>query len=137
MMESFEKWIAFFLIVLYVIKMYWKSTSLVGKSCDAISHVPFFVHQVLGIVKSHVEIKYIFSVMGIITNLKCFRLGIDNLDQFIVIIKNWPIDTRVEFKLNFKHLKEVWLKLINKCFRKHDMFKDDSSFDFMWPWLRF
>jgi hypothetical protein len=36
--------------------------------------------------------------MGIITNLKRFRLGIDNLDQFIFIINNWPIDTRVELK---------------------------------------
>jgi hypothetical protein len=36
--------------------------------------------------------------MGIITNLKRFRLGIDNLDQFILIIKNWAIDTRIELK---------------------------------------
>lgn len=136
MMESFEKWIAFFLIVLYVINMYWKSTSLVGKSCDAISPCPI-LHSSSS---WHCQITCwdkIDSVMRIITNLKCFRLGIDNLDQFILIIKNWPIDTRVEFKLNFKHLKEVWLKLIKKCLRKHDMFKDDSSFDFMWPWLRF
>jgi len=36
--------------------------------------------------------------MGIITNLKHFRLGIDNLDQFILIIKNWAIHTQVELK---------------------------------------
>jgi hypothetical protein len=36
--------------------------------------------------------------MGIITNLKCFRLGIDNLVQFILNVKNWAIDTQVELK---------------------------------------
>jgi hypothetical protein len=34
--------------------------------------------------------------MGIITNLKRFRLGINNLVQFILNIKNWAIDIQVE-----------------------------------------
>jgi hypothetical protein len=33
-----------------------------------------------------------FSVVGVIINLKQSRLGIENLDQLIFIIKNWSND---------------------------------------------
>lgn len=43
-------------------------------------HVSFLARQVLGIVGSHIQIKWIFSVVGVIINLRRSRLGIENLD---------------------------------------------------------
>jgi hypothetical protein len=50
---------------------------------------------VLGINGSHIEIKQIFSVVGVITNLWISCLGIENLDRLIFVIKNWPNDVLV------------------------------------------
>jgi len=79
--------------------------------------------------------------MGIITNLKHFRLGIDNLDQFILIIKNWPIDTWLELKpknmVEFLTFEVSLIGVHKKMFEETWYVQDDSSFDFMWPWLRF
>jgi hypothetical protein len=58
-------------------------------------HVSFFACQVLGIVGSHIEINNFFNVVGVISNLKWYWLGIDNLDKFILIIKNWHSDACV------------------------------------------
>jgi hypothetical protein len=35
-----------------------------------------------------------FSVVGILTRLYKFQLGIWNLNQFVIISKNWPNDPR-------------------------------------------
>jgi hypothetical protein len=51
--------------------------------------VSFLAREVLGIVGSQIETKHIFSVAGIITNLQQSRLGINNLDCFVLVIKNW------------------------------------------------
>ncbi len=58
-------------------------------------HVSFLVHQVLGIVGSQMEIKQIFNVVGVITNLRWSRHDIENLDWLILIIDNWLSDVRV------------------------------------------
>jgi hypothetical protein len=41
-----------------------------------------------GFVGSQIEIEYIFGVVGVITNFQCSKLGIDNLDCLILVIKN-------------------------------------------------
>jgi hypothetical protein len=41
------------------------------------------------------EIKQIFSVVGVITNLRRSRHDIENLDRPILIIDNWLSDARV------------------------------------------
>jgi hypothetical protein len=43
-------------------------------------HVSCLVRQVLSIVGSHIQIKWIFNVVGVITNLRRSRLSIENLD---------------------------------------------------------
>jgi hypothetical protein len=58
-------------------------------------HVSFLTRQVLGIVGSHIEIKQFFNVVGVISNLKWSWFGIENLDWFILIIKNWHNDACV------------------------------------------
>lgn len=59
-------------------------------------HVVILAHKVHGIVISQNETKHLYSVDGIITNLQCSRLGIENLDHFILILQNWPNDVYVE-----------------------------------------
>jgi hypothetical protein len=34
-------------------------------------------------------------MFGVITNLQCFKVGIENLDYLILIIKIWPNDAHV------------------------------------------
>lgn len=50
----------------------------------------FLAHQVLESVGSQIEIGYIFSVIGVIINLQFSKLGIENLDHFILVVKKKP-----------------------------------------------
>ena len=49
--------------------------------------------QYLGIPGSQIETESIFSVVGILTNLRRSRLGLENLNNLIMIYKNWPSDS--------------------------------------------
>ena len=46
---------------------------------------------------SHIEIKRFFYVIGPLCALRRCRLGIQNLDALVMILKNWPIDARDEY----------------------------------------
>jgi hypothetical protein len=59
-------------------------------------HVVVLAHKMHGIVISQNKTKHLYSIDGIITNLQCYRLGIENLDRFILILQNWPNDVYVE-----------------------------------------
>jgi hypothetical protein len=37
-------------------------------------------------------LEWIFCIVSVIINLRQSRLGIENLDKLIFIIKNWPSD---------------------------------------------
>jgi hypothetical protein len=52
---------------------------------------------------SIIKIKQILKVASVIANLKESRLGIKNLNQFILIIKNWPNDPYVGCNGPMKH----------------------------------
>jgi hypothetical protein len=43
----------------------------------------------MGIVGTQIEIERIFSLARVITNLKCCRLGIEKLNNLVLIMKNW------------------------------------------------
>jgi hypothetical protein len=66
-------------------------------------------------------------------------MGIENLDQLIFMIKNWPNGTHFRcdgpFKptYTFHFWKEIllWLKE-KKLIQEQDFFEKDSSFDFIW-----
>jgi hypothetical protein len=68
-----------------------KFIDLVDCPCNTI-----FVHMFLGslgelgIVGSHVENEHIFYVANVIANFQWSKLVIENLDFFIITIKNWP-----------------------------------------------
>jgi hypothetical protein len=52
----------------------------------------------LGVVGSQIEIKRIFSLARIFTNLRRCHLQIEILKKLIFINKNWPNDARIHYK---------------------------------------
>jgi hypothetical protein len=50
--------------------------------------IGFFAWQILGIVGSQIETERIFSLFGILTNLKKMSLQTKNLEKFIFVNKN-------------------------------------------------
>jgi hypothetical protein len=59
------------------------------------SYVGFVPRKILGCVGSQIEVKRVFNIANICTNLCCSRLGMENLEMLINIYKNWPKDARV------------------------------------------
>jgi hypothetical protein len=65
-------------------------------------YVGFVVCEILGIVGSQIEAERVFNIASMYMNLHHFRLGIDNLEMFINIYKNWPEDVRVGGSLSME-----------------------------------
>ncbi len=63
-----------------------------------LSTIDFLIKQILGIVGSQIEIKNIFSLTEILTNLKRCHLQLDNLEKWIFMNKNWLNDARMGCK---------------------------------------
>ncbi len=59
------------------------------------SIVAFLAQHILNIARFLIETERIFSLVGIVTNLKRCHLQSDNLNKIIFINKNWPSDPRV------------------------------------------
>jgi hypothetical protein len=72
---------------------------------------PFVVQQILGILGSQIKPKRIFSVVGVLTSLRCCRLGIDNLDKLVMIMKNWSIDAWIDCPRERQSITEFLLKM--------------------------
>jgi hypothetical protein len=60
--------------------------------------VAFFARQILGIVGSQIETEHIFSLAGILTNLKRYHLLSENLDKLIFVSQNYLNDPRLGCK---------------------------------------
>ncbi len=57
--------------------------------------VGFLAHEVLGIVTSQLEMKRIFSLVGIFTNLRRCHLQLENFHFWLLLVsKNWPSDPK-------------------------------------------
>jgi hypothetical protein len=56
------------------------------------------VYHILGIVRSQIEIKNIFSLVGILINLCQCKLQTDNLERLIFVNKNWLNNLRYGYK---------------------------------------
>jgi hypothetical protein len=69
--------------------------------------VGFLARQCLGILGSQIETERIFSVASILTNLRRSRLGLENLNNLIMIYKNWPSDSRTDCIL-YEHLAHYY-----------------------------
>jgi hypothetical protein len=51
--------------------------------------IGFLAWQILGVVGFQIETKIIFSLVGILTNLRRCHLQIDNLKNLIFVNRNW------------------------------------------------
>jgi len=56
------------------------------------SNVGFLAKWVFGIVRFQIEIEKMFNLIGVLTTLKSCHLQVQNLNQIITIINNWPND---------------------------------------------
>jgi hypothetical protein len=61
--------------------------------------IGFLAYQILGIIGSQIETKRIFSLASILTNLRRYRLQLENLENLIFVSKNWPPDLKDGCKL--------------------------------------
>jgi len=70
--------------------------------------VTFLARQILGIVSSQIETEHIFSLTGILANLKRCRLQSKNLDEKLIFVsQNWPNDPRLGCKTPFNFVKFI------------------------------
>lgn len=60
--------------------------------------IDFLACQIIGIVKSQIEIERFFSLMGTLTNARRHHLQLNNLEKMILMNKNLPSDLRVDWK---------------------------------------
>lgn len=51
-------------------------------------NVSFHVKKISKIPRPHIEIECVFSLIGVLTILRCYRLQVDNLDWIISVLKN-------------------------------------------------
>jgi hypothetical protein len=42
--------------------------------------------------RSQIETKRMFNLANVLTTLRCYYLQVENFDQIITIVKNWPND---------------------------------------------
>ncbi len=81
---------------------------------------------------SQIEIECIFNVVGVIINFQCSKLGIDNLDCFILVIKNLPNDACIRCIVNkhqnmhrFLSSEVIILKEHKKLIKEKWLFEED------------
>jgi len=48
------------------------------------SNVSFATWQTLGILESHIKIEWIFNIVGMLTRLLCYRLGVNNFNKLVI-----------------------------------------------------
>ncbi len=78
-------------------------------------HVPchdFLAHQILNIVSKQIEIEIIFSLIGILTNLRRCCLQSKFLEKLMFVNKNWLNDQRVDCKSSFNSINFIEMNVI-------------------------
>jgi hypothetical protein len=90
--------------------------------------VGFLARQYLGIPCYQIETKRIFSVAGILTNLRRSMLGLENLNNLIMIYKNWPSDSRTDCKL-YEHLANFYSREAAILEENEDEFAHEGLFE--------
>jgi hypothetical protein len=97
------------------------------------------VHKMLGIVGYQIKSKQIFNVVGIITNFWRSRLGIDNFDHLVLVIKNWLNNAYVgcdggkaKILHDYLQAEQIMIKEHNKTIGKKKFEKD---YEFNWFWV--
>ncbi len=72
-------------------------------------NVVFFAKQIMGIPSSQIEIKWVFSLVGVLKALRCSHLQVENMDQIIIVVKNCSDDLHANCKphSNFKQYLKI------------------------------
>jgi hypothetical protein len=65
--------------------------------------------QILGILRSQIEIEHFFSSVSVFTSLQHCQLGFDNLDALVMIYKNWPDNAQTDYKVIEEGVVEFFL----------------------------
>jgi hypothetical protein len=60
------------------------------------------VHQIFGIVDSQIETNCVFSIINVLIALKCYWLGLQNIEHLVMLIKNWSNNPHYGC-MNFKY----------------------------------
>ncbi len=60
----------------------------------------FWPNKSLGFLVFKLKQKRVFNLVGVLITLKCCRLQVENLDRIIILVKNWPDDSRMNCKAN-------------------------------------
>lgn len=68
------------------------------------------VKQILSILKSQIETKKMFSLIRVLTFLRCYRLQMENLDHVITMVKNSPIHPHFNCKKKVDFIEYVKAK---------------------------
>ncbi len=89
----------------------------------------FFTKQIIGILGSQIETKQVSNLFGVLTILRCYRLQVENMDQIIIVVKNWLDDSCANFKqnLDFKQYLKVEDYLVeknNNLIEEHNFFEE-------------
>lgn len=63
---------------------------LLAKHEGQFPSIAFLACQFMGIIESHIKIEKIFSMAMVIISLKQCQLRVDDLDNWVLIMKNWP-----------------------------------------------
>lgn len=63
--------------------------------CNQFPNVGFLVKWILRTLGNQIECKRIFSIIGILTNLCKWKLGLINLEALVMICKNWADGTQL------------------------------------------
>jgi hypothetical protein len=82
----------------------------------------------LGVFGSQIEITRIFSLVGILTNLRKCHLQTENLEKLIFVNKNWPNDLKIgcKFPSNLVEFVEKDVNLTEELEKFESEFEKDE-----------
>jgi hypothetical protein len=94
--------------------------------------IGFYARQILGIFRSQIEMKRIFSLVGILTSFKRCCLQSKNLDNLIFVNKNWPNDPMIGCKSRFNLVELIGIDVdLEEEFEEFEgTFKRDEFMEF-------
>jgi hypothetical protein len=88
----------------------------------------FLAKQILGILGSQIEIERVFSLASVLTTLRHCHLQMENMDQIIMMVKNWPDDQCHNWKPNV-NLKEYFKEEDSFVEENYDLLEEADFFE--------
>ncbi len=76
-------------------------------------NVSFVAWQILGILGSHIKTERIFNITQALTSLLCCRLGVNNLNKLVIVMKNWLSNARVDYPQKGNYIDDFFNDKVN------------------------